>query len=84
MFILFVRVDIYYYFLLVVKFLEIELKWTNKLNWIELSKEVCCNSNVSLTRSGGGAPSRRRPLKSGGEAPAAGQFFEVFWKQKLF
>ena len=37
MFILFVRVDIYYYFLLVVKFLEIELKWTNKLNWIELN-----------------------------------------------
>ena len=28
------RVDIYYYFFFIgVKFLEIELKWTNKLNW---------------------------------------------------
>ena len=33
MFIFFERVDIYlFYFFIGVKFLEIELKWTNKLN----------------------------------------------------
>ena len=40
-----------------------------------LSKEVYCNSNVSLTKGYWGL---------GAKPPAAGRFFIVFWKKKLF
>ena len=49
-----------------------------------LSKEVYCNSNVSLRGCGGGAPSLRRVRGYGGEAPGHWAIFRNFLKKKLF
>ena len=48
MFIPFVRVNIYYYFFIGVKFLKIELKWTYKLNWIVLNSYQVLQLNAVM------------------------------------
>ena len=47
-----------------------------------LSKEVHCNFNVSQT--GTEPPTAVGCMGLGAKSPAAGQFFVIFWKKKLF